>query len=261
MSRLRKNLLLAGFLVVVGIVRLPVEAGFQRDLEAAGLGEDEVDLPMREEIGQASFVAVLGGFRSLVASILNLEVYTNWEKREWGKVDSLYEIITRLQPRILSYWDEAGWHMAYNAASDSMNAVLLPEAGRRELYNAYLEKGIEYLEDGVRNIPDSHQLPGALGLIYKNRSVPPNHLKASEWFARAAELPGAPSYYPRFSATELAKVPGREREAYEALRSLYLADERNHQKTLIAELRRLEGKLVVPEEDRLINDGEETPDP
>ncbi|CAN5482690.1 hypothetical protein BH23VER1_BH23VER1_34240 [soil metagenome] len=254
-------LLLTGLLVGAGILRLPMEAAFQDHLKDAGLKEEALDLSMREEIGQASFVAILGGFRSLVASILSLEAHSEWEKREWGKVDSLYEIITQLQPGIGAYWDSAAWHMAYNAASDSANSPVLPESSRRQLYKSYVDKGIAYLEGGIRNSPDDYRLPAMLAMIYKDRVDPPDYEQASRWFGRAAELPGPLKIYERFQYMELAKVPGREREAYENLRRLYLEHERHHTKSLITALGRLEDKLVVPEDERLIEDFDEAADP
>ena len=75
--------------------------------------------------------------------------------------------------------------------------------------------------------------------------------RASEFFAKAAALPGAPSYDKRFSAYELSYCDGREREAYQRLRRLYDTGENERLPTLIARLKFLEGKLNIPQDQRI----------
>ena len=69
--------------------------------------------------------------------------------------------------------------------------------------------------------------------------------------AKAATLPGAPSFDKRFSAYELSYCDGREREAYESLRALYDEGEKERLPTLIKRLKFLEEKLNVPPEQRI----------
>ncbi len=62
----------------------------------------------------------MGGLRSLVASITYLEAYTAFEDVDWGQVDLLMTLTTRLRDPLTTptYWEkEASWHMAYNAAA------------------------------------------------------------------------------------------------------------------------------------------------
>jgi hypothetical protein len=49
----------------------------------------------------------------------------------------------------------------------------------------------------------------------------------------------------------MAKCPGREREAYELLRRLYLEGESQRLPTLINLLRSMEKKLDIPESERV----------
>ncbi|MFL6584414.1 MAG: hypothetical protein ACJ8KU_07840, partial [Chthoniobacterales bacterium] len=73
-----------------------------------------------------------------------------------------------------------------------------------------------------------------------------DHAHASDYFARAAELPGAMSYDRRFAAYELSYCDGRELEAYEKLRALYDAGPKERSPTLIKRLKLLEENLNVP---------------
>jgi hypothetical protein len=55
----------------------------------------------------------------------------------------------------------------------------------------------------------------------------------------------------RFSAYELSYCEGREREAYERLRSLYDEGEKERLPTLIKRLQVLEDKLAIPQDRRI----------
>ena len=64
-------------------------------------------------------------------------------------------------------------------------------------------------------------------------------------------MPEAAPWDRRFSAYELSYCEGREREAYERLRSLYDEGEKERLPTLIKRLRLLEEKLAIPQEQRI----------
>src|SRR5204862_4064874 len=109
----------------------------------------------------------------------------------------------------------------------------------------YFALGKDFLERGIKNNPERPQLYEALARLYKEKYK--DHEHASEFFARAAPLPGAPSYDRRFSAYELSYCDGREREAYERLRELYDEGEKERLPTLITRLKFLENKLGIPQ--------------
>ena len=78
-----------------------------------------------------------------------------------------------------------------------------------------------------------------------------DHCKASEWYAKCAQVPGAPAYAKRFAAYELADCEGHERDAYEQLVKLYKMGEDEHLPTLLKLLGELQEKLGVPEKERV----------
>src|SRR5205814_6377987 len=97
--------------------------------------------------------------------------------------------------------------------------------------------------------PDKPQLYETLARLYKDKYN--DHAHASEYYAKAAALPGAMSYVKRFAAYELSYCEGREREAYERLRQLYDMSKNERLPTLIKRLKFLEEKLGVPPEERI----------
>src|SRR5213594_3721256 len=245
-----RALIALGILIVMGLLKLPVE----RDLATLHRQEHfrgvEFNLDLREKIGQLGFVAALSGFRAIVADALFIQAYTAWENTEWGRMLLLFRQITTLQPRMLLFWDTAAWHMAWNASVAAMNDRAQPRLALRvKAQREYFALGKDFLERGIKNNPDRPQLYEALARLYKEKYK--DHERASEFFAKSAALPGAPRYEKRFSAYELSYCEGREREAYERLRHLYDEGPQERLPTLIARLKFLEDKLGIPQEQRI----------
>jgi hypothetical protein len=86
--------------------------------------------------------------------------------------------------------------------------------------------------------------------LYANKYRDPE--RAYALYLEAARRPGAFRFVERFAYFQLAKVRGREREAYENLRRLYMEDEDNRKPTLLRELGRLEHELNIPDAQRLV---------
>ncbi|HEV3410615.1 MAG TPA: hypothetical protein VG095_09985, partial [Chthoniobacterales bacterium] len=102
------------------------------------------------------------------------------------------------------------------------------------------------------NNPNKPQLYEALARLYRDKLK--DHERAAEFFAKAAEKPGAPSYAKRFAAYELSYCEGREAEAYARLRQLYDVGESERLPTLIRRLKFLEDKLNIPLHERIPED-------
>jgi tetratricopeptide (TPR) repeat protein len=152
------------------------------------------------------------------------------------------------------FWDMAAWHMAWNASVAAMNDRTQPRLALRvKAQREYFALGKDFLERGVKNNPDRPQLYEALARLYREKYK--DHERASELYARAAALSGAAPYDRRFSAYELSHCEGREREAYEHLRSLYDEGEQERLPTLITRLKFLEDKLNVPQDRRIPDKG------
>jgi hypothetical protein len=237
-------------LIVVGAVKLPLErnlAALHRQEHFLGV---EFNLDLREKIGQLGFMAALSGFRAIVADALFIQAYGAWENTEWGRMLLLFRQITTLQPRVMLFWDTAAWHMAWNASIAAMNDQNQPRLALRvKAQREYFALGKDFLERGIKNNPDRPDLYDALARLYKEKYK--DHERASEYYAKASVLPGAPTFDRRFSAYELSYCEGREREAYKRLLSLYNEGEKERLPTLIKRLKFLEEKLSIPQEERV----------
>lgn len=237
---------------VAGVVKLPFEERFSKELRAKGLLQTPVGMDTRESLGQMGFAASLGGLRSLVASITYLQAYSAFEDTDWGKVDSLMTVTTRLQPREVSYWDEASWHQAYNAASAYQRDDKLRAALRSKLYRDHVERGVEILQEGLRYLPNNPKLLVKLGTIYAERLPQRQPRKAAEMFLRAYKN-GANNFYERRAAYELFKLSERETDlqAYEIMKRYYDQGMKMKSSTIMNNLPILEERLGIPLEQRV----------
>lgn len=248
---IRGGIVLA-ILLGFGALRLPMEHRLSAEHRALHFQSVEFNLNLREQIGQLGFVAALSGFRSLVADVLFIQAHVAWERTEWGRVLLLFRQATTLQPRSVLFWDMAAWHMAWNASAAALRDEGVPrQALRIKAQRQYFDIGKDFLERGIRNNPEKPQLYESLARLYKDKYN--DHLRASEMWAQAAQLPEAHSYARRFAAYELSYCEGREREAYEQLRRLYDVGPQERLPTLIARLKFLEDKLQIPSEQRIPN--------
>ena len=245
-----RGLVALAVLIVVGVLKLPVErnlTGLHRQEHFQGV---EFNLDLREKIGQLGFIAALSGFRAIVADALFIQAYSAWENTEWGRMLLLFRQITTLQPRVLLFWDTAAWHMAWNASVAAMNDPNQPRQTLRvKAQREYFALGKDFLERGIKNNPDRPELYEALARLYKEKYK--DHERAAEYYAKAAMLPEAAPWDRRFSAYELSYCEGREREAYERLRSLYDEGQKERLPTLVKRLKFLEDKLEIPQEQRI----------
>ena len=233
-----------------GAAILPIQSRLNNDARAAHLRKTALNLDLRERIGQAGFLAALSGFRSPLAAILWIQAHTAWENTEWGRMAGIFDTVTTLQPRSILYWDMSAWHMAWNAAVAAMQNEKQPsEALRIRAQREYFRLGRDFLERGILNNPDSYQLRVQLGIVFRDKFE--DHCAAADAFLKASAIPNAPSYCARFAGYEMAKCPGREREAYDHLRRLYLQGDKQRLPTLINLLQDMEKRLDIPQGERI----------
>jgi len=208
-----------------------------------------LSIDLREQIGQSAFIAVLGGFRSVIADLLFIDAYSAWERTDWTYLLLRLRQATELQPRAILFWEMAGWHMAWNAGTAALEDDSKSQAARRRLQHDYLELGKDFLVRGIAHNPEKPELYEALARLYRDKFH--DHPQAAENFEKASRLPGHASYDERFSAYELSYCEGRERQAYDRLRTLYQRGEKERLPRLLNQLRAMEERLKIPANERI----------
>lgn len=240
---MKRRLQALAIFLLFGAVKLPVEEAATAHLRAAKLLTKPISISLRENLGQASFAASLGGLRSLIATITYLRAYREWENINWGKVDSLFQITTRLQPRYFNYWDEASWHMAYNAASSYLYNEEIDPMVRGKLYEEHVKRGIDILKEGLLFLPDEPRLWNSLAEIYERRVHDPK--RAAECYLEVFRI-SHNDRYSRFAGYQFAQAPDRESwiNGYELLKTAYNKKQRTP--SVIDQLKNLEDRLNIP---------------
>lgn len=226
---------------------VPAKLKLESSCDRATPGALTIDL--REQIGQSAFVAALGGFRSVISDLLFIDAYSAWERTDWTHLLLRLRQATELQPHALMFWEMAGWHMAWNAGTAALEDDSKSPAMRRRLQHDYLEIGKDFLQRGIAHNPEKPQLYEALARLYRDKFH--DHALAAENFEKASRLSGHAAYDERFAAYELSYCEGREREAYERLRTLYDRGERERLPRLLGQLRAMEERLQIPANERI----------
>ena len=220
------TLALAGF----GAVRMPIEARMTREFREQRLLQPRIDIDTREKLDQTAAMVAFGGLRTLIAAMLNLRAFGYFERLDWGALESTYETICMLAPHTVFYWDNAAWHLAYNAAVDFKERKDLPPLRRRQLWHDSILKVIDIFKDGIRNNPDDWTLAVALGNLQSSPFKLRDYKDAAKWYGYAIEH-GAPDFVRRFQLFAIARIPGREKETLELARK-YHADPKMRVPTL-----------------------------
>ena len=209
-----KLLIIVAALLAFGALRLPLERGLAADRVRSGLRDDAgVPLNLREQVNQASLVALLGGLRSMAAAIWDLWACSAWEKTQYAQVERDYLFCQRLQPRTFYYYDRGQWMMAYNAAHYYELRNTERGALNALLRSAYTDKGLVMLRTGQKFLPLEPRLHEQEATLYRDKIRPRQPLKEAAAWQRATTCPGAPAYTARFQAYALAHAPGHEAEA------------------------------------------------
>lgn len=240
---MKRKLQAIAVLLAFGVVKLPLEQKIARDLRQQKMLEEPIHLGVGEDLGQAGLAASLGGLRGLAACMFQLRAHVEFTNVNWAKVDSLYKLVTRLQPRQARYWDEASWHMAYNAASYYLYNQDLKPALRGQLYHGHVKRGVAILEEGLKFLPDNPRLWQKLGEVHWHRS---KDFKASGDAFWNSFQHGGLGFTERFAAYAWAQSNDLEswKKGYAILKRIY--GKSGPTPGLVEYLKMLEQKLAIP---------------
>jgi hypothetical protein len=169
----------------------------------------------------------------------------------WSEVESLLTLTTRLEPRFDLYWDDAGARLGLDAASYYRDDKSRPSLHRKRLYREYVQRGIDFLTEGLKHCPESHRLHERLAYFYTDRVQPQNHRLAAEHFL-AAYRNGGLEFNERAAAYQMVKLDNdlaAWQLAYKILRKNY--DMGRRVPSVLRDLPVLEERLGVPAVERI----------
>jgi hypothetical protein len=231
-----------------GVAKLPLETKLAATMSSQRLGGHKITASVRQQAGQAGFVAALGGLRGTVADLLWIKAHTAWQNGEYGRMKVIFDVCLALQPRRETFYDMAAWHMAWNGAAYMEKTIADPEERAKRMME-YYKVGEAYLLQGIENMPENWKLHERLGSLYEAKLNDP--WKAHLAYLESGRRLGHLDYVRRLAAYLLARVPGKEREAYEGLLALFNEGEGEWLPTLLRQLQAMERKLKIPDEQRI----------
>lgn len=226
---LRNVIVVGAVIAVVGLVRMPIEQKFTADLRERKIIPPRIDSEVWSQMGQTSLAGAFGGLRTVMASLMSLRAYSRFENNEWYEIKRDYEIITAFDPYNAFYWDNGGWHLGYNAASWARTNPDFSPVRRRAMEMKYLEQGDAFYREGLKYLPEEDKLWFELGAMWSNEYKRPDLERAAEAFKMVRRSPN-PVYRRRYLIT-IAKIPGKEMEAYEEVMRLLREEAMTHLKT------------------------------
>lgn len=191
-----------------------------------GIEEERGLLLPPPSIGTGSLVQqqiallAMGGLRSPAAEVLAIGATDAWIAQDWDKAEKRWQEITTLAPRRPNYWMRAAYDMLYNATAWARSAEGRTDRERRALERSFRRRGVDFLQTGLANNPDSVLLQLELARYYEDPYQHPDYAKAAAAYRRALDMGAAPRYE-RWVFYNLCRLRGHEREALELGRRLF----------------------------------------
>ena len=201
--------------------------------------------------GQGITLALLGGFRAIVADALWIRMYVLWETRDLAATQSLIQLVAAIDPRPLYFWLNGARILAHD-----FSAWRVEQAGGYEAVGKAGEEKVNR-EQGALAITHLEAArafhPASADLWIERANIELHRLRdldaAAESYRRAWEQPNAPYYAARIHA-ELLRRQGRKAEALAWLVKLHPGlppgDDAAARDVVLARIRDLERELGIP---------------
>ena len=140
--------------LVLAEMKQPTRLEFERLASDGKLNLPYGAIDWSEESVGAHLGSLILGFRSAVADLLWLKVDEYWHQGRMEMMLPMMQTVVTLDPHFIEAWKIGAWHLAYNAA---VTVDTLEEK------QAFVEKGILFLQDGIKRNPRNHELYFDLG--------------------------------------------------------------------------------------------------
>ena len=239
-------------LVVPAMALAPLESRIHRERNQLKYGSARVALTLPERISQNAWIALLAGFRGVVADFVWIDGHRYWETKQWLRQYRSMETVVTLQPQSVLFWDMSAWHMAWNIGYaekvDTGNVTQAQGLQRERIWHEHAEA---FLKRGIENIPNRYDLYFKLAWLYEQKFK--DHCRAASYYAKAAEFSRAPAYVVRIYAHSLERC-GDLKAAYAVWLNLWTQDHSKSNQTwniVERELKRMEDLLNMPDTQRV----------
>ncbi|MGF1448800.1 MAG: tetratricopeptide repeat protein [Opitutales bacterium] len=243
-----------------GLASYPLERSAWKRV-SANLNELRVE-DLENALGQGVVLGVLGGFRTLIADLLFIELSVHWQQKDWAKVEALVPVVTSVDPRSHFFWLNTSRMVAYDIPVwriRQQNATFRDGGSDRRLTpeeefiitREQAAKAIEILERGLLYHPNDARLLQDIASTHLNKLG--DQATAAEYYLKAWRGENRRFFHARLHAQLLANL-GRNAEALAFLREHYEEIPKDHPfsrpAVVLERIRQLESVLNVPESER-----------
>lgn len=172
-------------------------------------------------LGQGILIGFLGGFRTVIADFMYIQMNTYWEQRDRAKTESMIQLITAVDPRPMFFWRNGARIIAYDVPVWRLREHGYmgdaPEAVQRRINAEQAERGLALLDRALDFHPDNAFLYLEKAQIHLGRLD--DREAAAGYYLKASQMPNAP-YYPARIYAEMLRQLGRKKEALAHLEGL-----------------------------------------
>lgn len=204
----------------------------------------------REDQSSGAGWGLLGGYRSLAADVLWVQLHATWERRDWRRTDALVRTVTAADPRPVYFWQNGARMIAYDFAAWRIEAAggyaAVSHEMQQQVVREQARDALRYLDAALALHRDTAELWVERANIEYGRLR--DFAAAAESYRRAAETQNAPAYAARLHGEMLRRL-GRKAEALAWLTRLHptlpVDDEAAAADLVLARIRELERELGV----------------
>jgi len=256
--KLKIKLIVALILVASSLLLFPLEERIREHRRAAfGVQQLLPERDWRDVVGQHAMLAMLAGFRGIVADIYYLYGHAYWEKQEWILQFKNMQMACRLQPHSLMFYELSSWHFAWNVSYAARVDTTMSPDQQLKAERYWIEQGRNIMLEGIRNNPDRFEFYFYLGFLYANKwririDEKEGYCEGAKWYAKAYEFPEAMDVIGR-SAARCLDLCGKPEESYQYWIKLHNEPGRGYKQDDLIEaaIRDLEERLNIPDGTRI----------
>lgn len=159
------------------------------------------------EGGTFAIMAMMGGFRPLVANLLWLKSDQYWHQGAtgWWRMVPVLQTVCEMDPHFIDAWSTFGWHCAWNIYADAA----------AEDKPKWVETGIRVYKRGIYFNPERYDLYKDLAWLYHDKIK--DYDRSIPAWKRVLEFPDAPEFV-RHLLAHAYEISWRWEEALEVWR-------------------------------------------
>ncbi|MEM8549291.1 MAG: tetratricopeptide repeat protein [Verrucomicrobiota bacterium] len=241
-------------LLVAGVVLSVLQEPAWKDVRQH---QPELNLKQVEgALGQGLMIGLLGGFRTIIADLVFIQVNSTWERKERIETEALIRLTTAIDPRPMFFWLNGSRMIAYDMPvwriREAGGFDVVPQSIQDRIMAEQAERGLDYINEAKAYHPNDYRIPLENGQVIYNKIKDTE--RALPFYLEAYRSEYGPDFAGRIYA-ELLRQLNRDEEAYafyrQHLSELPEETPLPRRNVVVERIRELEEELNLPALKRL----------